>query len=147
MRWLMSRRLSSSFPLVVAAALVIAPVRALPLAAQAQATTGIVRGTIVDSTGAPVVGAVVTLRNTATNFERTIQTNDRGAFVATLLPLGVYTMSARALGYAEGQRSGIVVRLGESVDVRMSLQPRAVELAAVSVTAEAPLVDATQTEA
>src|SRR5687768_4688051 len=56
-------------------------------------------------------------------------------------------MTARALGYAEGQRPGIVVRLGESVDLRMTLQPRAVELATVSVTGEAPIVDVTQTEA
>src|SRR5688572_4236904 len=56
-------------------------------------------------------------------------------------------MTARALGYAEGQRPGIVVRLGESVDLRMTLQARAVELATVSVTGEAPIVDVTQTEA
>ena len=143
----MNRRVSWSFPLVLGAALAISPLRAVPLAAQAQATTGIVRGAIVDSTGAPVVGVIVSLRNTATNFERTLQTNDRGTFVATLLPLGVYTMTARALGYAEGQRPGIVVRLGESVDLRMTLQPRAVELATVSVTGEAPIVDVTQTEA
>src|SRR5688572_31778118 len=143
----MSRRVSWSFLLILGAALATFALRAAPLAAQAQATTGIVRGMVVDSTGAPVVGAVVTLRNVATNFERTLQTNDRGSFVATLLPLGVYTMTARALGFAEGQRPGIVVRLGESVDLRMTLQPRAVELATVSVTGEAPIVDVTQTEA
>src|SRR5688572_8035757 len=136
----MSRRVSWSFLLILGAALATFALRAAPLAAQAQATTGIVRGMVVDSTGAPVVGAVVTLRNVATNFERTLQTNDRGSFVATLLPLGVYTMTARALGFAEGQRPGIVVRLGESVDLRMTLQPRAVELATVSVTGEAPIV-------
>src|SRR5688572_33157492 len=56
-------------------------------------------------------------------------------------------MTARALGFAEGQRPGIVVRLGESVDLRMTLQPRAVQLATVSVTGAAPIVDVTQTEA
>ena len=39
---------------------------ALPgrLLAQAQATTGVVRGTVTDSTGQPISGATVTLRHT-----------------------------------------------------------------------------------
>src|SRR5688572_15884189 len=142
----MSRRVSWSFLLILGAALATFALRAAPLAAQAQATTGMVRGMVVDSTGAPVVGAVVTLRNVATNFERTLQTNDRGSFVATLLPLGVYTMTARALGFAEGQRPGIVVRLGESVDLRMTLQPQAVQLTDITVEGEEPTVDVTMSE-
>ena len=59
------------------------------LAAQAQATTGVIRGTITDSAGGgPLVGATVTLRNAETNAERTLTTNESGVYVATLLRVG-----------------------------------------------------------
>ncbi len=43
----------------------------------------------MDSSGTPVA-AVVSLRNTETNFRRSVQASDRGIYVATLLPLGTY---------------------------------------------------------
>ena len=39
--------------------------------AQSQATTGVIEGTVSDTSGAPVPGATVLVQNTATNFERT----------------------------------------------------------------------------
>ena len=63
---------------------------ALPVAAaaQSQATTGIIRGVVSDPSGAPVVGASVILRETQTGFQRQVSTNERGVFVASLLPRG-----------------------------------------------------------
>jgi hypothetical protein len=69
----------------------------LSLHAQAQATTGVIRGTATDSSGNPVA-AFVTVRNTETNFTRIVKASDRGVFVTTLLPLGDYQVSARAVG-------------------------------------------------
>ena len=70
------------------------------LHAQAQATTGVIRGTVSDSAGTPLAGAVVTLRNRETNAERTLSTNASGVYVATLLRVGSYDVGARALGAA-----------------------------------------------
>ncbi|HKC81023.1 MAG TPA: carboxypeptidase-like regulatory domain-containing protein, partial [Gemmatimonadaceae bacterium] len=74
------------------------------LFAQAQATTGVIRGTATDSSGNPV-SAFVTVRNTETNYTRTVKASDAGVFVTTLLPLGTYTVSARAVGYSPTQKS------------------------------------------
>jgi hypothetical protein len=89
------------------AALSLAPVA---LNGQAQATTGVIRGTATDSSGNPVA-AFVTVRNTETNFTRTVKASDRGVFVTTLLPLGNYQVSARAVGYSPATKSNIIVTL------------------------------------
>ncbi|MGI9078574.1 MAG: TonB-dependent receptor [Gemmatimonadaceae bacterium] len=114
---------------------------------QGQATTGIVRGTVTDSASERVVGATVTLRNVNTNFERTLQTNDRGVFVATLLPLGTYEATVRSLGFSPERRSAIAVRLGETVELGFVLSRSAVEIAAVEIIGEAAVVDADRSAA
>ena len=97
-----------------------------PLPAQSQATTGVLRGTVTDTVGTPLTEASVTVRNIRTNFSRTINTNSRGVYVATLLPPGDYTVSARALGYRSATRRGQAVRLGETVVVEFRLENQAV---------------------
>ena len=91
--------------------------------------------------------ATVTIRNVETNISRDVATNDRGIYVATLLPVGRYELRARALGYGAETREGIVLRLGQTVEVPFTLTRRAVDLAEVRVTAAATLVDATRVEA
>ena len=84
------------------------------LHAQAQATTGVIRGTVTDSTGQPLSGAIVTLRNRETNAERTLNTNASGTYVATLLRVGSYDVGARALERRvpeRGERRRVVARL------------------------------------
>jgi hypothetical protein len=114
------------------------------LAAQSQATTGVIRGVVTDPNGAPVANATVILRETNTGFQRTLQTNDRGIYVASLLPLGTYDVTARSLGYSESRRMGVTLRVGETVEVPISLA--AVEVQAVTVTAVAPVIDVTRVE-
>ena len=116
------------------------------LAAQAQATTGVIRGTITDSArGGTLAGAVVTLRNIETNAERVLTTNEAGVYVATLLRVGTYDVAARALGFQEGTRSKLTLRLGETLDVPFALVPQVVQLQEISVAAE-PLIDVTSSE-
>ncbi len=126
------------------AALVTAPAT---LHAQAQATTGVIRGVVSDSAGGgPLAGAQVSLVNTETNAERVLTTNDRGVFVATLLRVGTYNVSARALGFQASQRNGIAVRLGETVDLPFALAPQAVQLQELTARAQEPAVDVTKSE-
>jgi Carboxypeptidase regulatory-like domain len=119
-------------PLVLFSLLVFSSVPSLA-GAQAQATTGIIRGVISDATGAPVAAATVTLRNQQTNFSRVLQTSARGIFVGTLLPLGTYEVSVRAIGWAPASRANLVVRLGEVISQSFTLTRQAVQLAAVQV--------------
>ncbi len=117
------------------------------IGAQAQATTGVIRGVVTDSAGAPVVGATVTVRNVATNFERTIVTNSRGSFAATLLPVGTYEVNARALGMSPFRRAALRVSLGQAVDLDIAMARQATTLGTVVVEGARPLVDPNQTEA
>jgi len=116
------------------------------LQAQAQATTGVIRGTVADSTGRPLDNARVSLRHRSTNAERTLTTNASGVFIATLLRVGTYDVRARALGFREDRRDSIAVRLGETVELNFALAPQVVQLEELTVEAPEPPVDVTQSE-
>jgi len=113
------------------------------LRAQAQATTGVLRGTTTDSTGRPI-SAFVTIRNTETNFTRTIKSTDQGVFVATLVPLGNYQVSSRAVGYVPDNKSNIIVNVGQTVEVPLVMARAVTTLAGVTVIGET-VVEATKT--
>ncbi len=117
----------------------------IDLHAQAQATTGVIRGTVTDSAGRPLADAIVTLRNRETNAERTLNTNSRGAFVGTLLRVGTYDVRARSLGFQEAQRDTVGLRLGETVDLEFALIPQVVQLEEITV-AGTPTVDVSASE-
>ena len=127
---------------VLAAA--VASLAASVAGAQSQATTGIIRGTVADPRGAAVADATVQLREARTGFQRSITTNASGVFVASLLPLGTYDVTARAVGFNETRRTGVVVRVGATVELALALT--AIELQAVTVEAAAPVVDVTRVE-
>lgn len=141
----MSRVLLRASRLVLAT-LVCAVTLSASAGAQAQATTGIIRGTVSDQTGAPVNGAMVTLRNQATNFTRTVQTSEIGIYVGTLLPLGTYDVTVRAIGYAPVGRTNVAVRLGQVADESFTIERQAVQIAPVIVGTTATPVDAEKTE-
>ena len=115
---------------------------AAPLAAQSQATTGIIRGVVTNPSGNPVSQATVTVRDLQTNFTRTLATDEKGVFVATLLPLGTYEVTAKAVGFSQATETGVPVRVGETVNLKLALA--AVELAPVVVEATASVVEATK---
>src|SRR3989454_4240373 len=113
---------------------------AASLAAQSQATTGIIRGVVSDPTGNPVSGANVTVRDLQTNFTRRLATDEKGVFGASLLPLGTYEVTAKAVGFSQATKTGIPVRVGETVDLKLA--GAAVEVAPVIVEAKENLVEA-----
>jgi hypothetical protein len=132
--------LRAASSLLAALSIVFAPSL---LSGQAQATTGVLRGTTTDSSGRPV-SAVVTIRNTETNFTRSIKSTDQGVFVATLVPLGNYQVSARAVGYIPDNKSNIIVNVGQTVEVPLRMAKAATELAGVTVLGQS-VVEATRT--
>ncbi len=114
------------------------------LFAQAQATTGIIRGVVVDPNGAPVGAATVSFHEMQTNFQRSLTADEGGKFAATLLPLGTYEVTARAVGFNPVTQKGIVLKVGQSVDLRLGVLP--ITLAAINVEATQVLIDPTRTE-
>ncbi len=112
------------------------------LGAQSQATTGIIRGVVTDPNGNAVKGAAVTVRDALTHFTRALTTDEKGVFVASLLPLGTYDVVAKAVGFSQATARGVRVRVGETVEPRLALA--AVELAPVVVETQQTPVEATK---
>ena len=62
--------------------------------ARAQEVSGSISGTVLDTTGAAVNGAVVTITQTdRAMVERTVKTSKTGFYTASSLPLGPYSVS------------------------------------------------------
>ena len=126
-RW--SQLAGAAFAAILTIGVAVRQVRA-----QAQATTGVIRGVVSDSAGGSIAGAVVTLRHTETNITRTLRTGERGDYAGTLLPLGTYEVTVRSIGFAGQTKRDIGLRLGQIVEQPFALAKRATELAAVQVT-------------
>jgi hypothetical protein len=112
--------------------------------AQTQATTGVIEGVVTDESGAVLPGVTLSVRNTATNREVTVVTDQDGRFRVPLLPLGPYRVTSSLSGFANTIREGIELSVGQSVNVVMQLRPSALAENIV-VTAAAPLVETTRT--
>jgi hypothetical protein len=68
-------------------------------AGRAQSTTSAISGSVADSSGAVVVGATVSVVNTATGVAYHTTTNSLGAYHVTQLPPGSYTMEVSKAGF------------------------------------------------
>jgi len=108
---------------------------------QAQATSGVIRGTVLDNNGRAIAGATVTVRSIETNQSRDVTTNRQGAYVATLLRVGTYDVSVRFIGYQSERRDGLAVGLGRTAVANFELNASAVELEEITVVADNPEVD------
>ena len=65
----------------------------------AQTTTGSVRGTITDSSGAIIPQAKVTVTDTATGVQTVATTNQAGEYSIRFLQIGQYTLRVEASGF------------------------------------------------
>ncbi|MCC6241820.1 MAG: carboxypeptidase regulatory-like domain-containing protein [Gemmatimonadaceae bacterium] len=94
----------------------------------------LVGSVIVDSTGAPIVNADVSL----TDLGRTVRTDSRGAFRVDDVPVGTHVLSVRQVGYAPSFAT-LDFQAGRVVEQRVSLA-RATRLSAIETNADgAPL--------
>jgi len=111
------------------------------LAAWAQTATGNISGYVEDTSGARVPAAKITITHTGTQQTRAVQTNERGEFLAPLLPIGEYTVSGEREGFKRKSLSGVLLRVDQTVTVPIVIEPGSVR-EIVEVVASAPLLDA-----
>lgn len=114
-------------------------------AAFAQTTTGTITGTVTDAQGAAVVNVSVVVHNDDTGLEVTTKTNDTGLYTVPLLQPGSYEVTASQTGFATLQHKGIVVQVGETVRVDITLTVASTQ-SLITVTTEVPLVETEKTE-
>src|SRR5215472_4520597 len=67
---------------------------------QGQVNTGSLTGHITDPSGAAVHGASLALKNNGTAYERNVASDDDGNYFLSDLPIGNYTLTATAPGFA-----------------------------------------------
>ncbi len=77
--------------------------------------TGAIGGVVQDQSGAVVANAKVSVKSEATGeVLRQVTTDSSGLFVATLLPVGTYTVEVNAAGFPITRFPGVVVRITET---------------------------------
>jgi len=90
---------------------------------EAQTFRGTILGTVTDSSGLPVGGATITVRNTDTGLIRTVSTTDDGSYAAPELPIGNYSVTIEKSGFKSGVVSGIRVEVSAERRADVALQP------------------------
>ena len=100
--------------------------------AYAQVVGGTVTGAVQDATGAVIPGAKITVRNDDTGLERRLMTDAAGRFSAPSVPVGSYTISAQAAGFALLKRGGVALTVGQVLDLPLKLVVVGAETVTVS---------------
>ncbi len=90
--------------------------------AGAQEFRGTVTGAITDPNGAAVPGAVVSLKNTATNVTRTSTTGDDGSYAFQLIEPGVYNFSVTTNGFKTATREKVQVQVDDKLNIDFKLE-------------------------
>ncbi len=109
---------------------------ATPAAAQQGVTTGAINGQVLDTSGAPLAGATVTIRNVDTGASRELQSNATGRYSAGFLQTGRYTVAAEFPPNPAAERGPVRVNLGETLVIDLVVQPVEVEAIGVVIAPE-----------
>jgi hypothetical protein len=112
--------------------------------AWAQVSTAEVEVQVSGTDGVPLPGVTVTLQNVATGLTRQEVTGEAGRASLPALPPGTYTGTFELDGFSPVEQEGIVLRVGQTVQVRATLSTAVAETITVSSTV--PLVDVYKTD-
>src|SRR5919199_5447 len=119
-------------------ACVFAALFAGAVTAHAQATSGTMRGRVVDAQGLAVPGVAVTV--TGPQGAKTSVSDTDGRFNIPFLTPGTYSVRAELQGFKAVERKDIIVGLGQTVDLPIQMQVGGLA-ETVQVTGATPVVD------
>jgi hypothetical protein len=103
-------------------------------------TTGVITGTITDSSNAVITDARVVVRNMGTGEERVVQSNSNGFYVANSLPVGTFEIEATAPGFKKTSRSNVQLGVADRLAINLAMSVGEVT-ESIAVTGEAPVVE------
>ncbi len=106
----------------------------------AQVATGTISGIVEDASGAVVPNAAVVATHTATGETRRASANERGEFLIPFARIGEYSITAEAQGFRRKNLTGIVLRVDQTANLRLTLEVGAVT-ESVEVSGAAPLIE------
>jgi len=90
--------------------------------AWAQEVTGTIRGVVTDPSGGAVAGAEVGVVETETGLTRKAASDDQGAYLLVLLPVGHYRLEATANGFEKYVQEGITLSVNQVATVPVELK-------------------------
>ena len=102
--------------------------------------TGVIYGTITDPSGAAVAGAKVEAVLTERGTARAINTDIRGEYVFSTMPIGGYEIRVAATGFRQAVRSAVTLETNQNLRVDAALTVGNVN-ESVTVNAESSLVE------
>ncbi len=126
-----------------AAQLAVALFAILAVATQssyAQQTTGTIVGTVKDTTGAVISTASVKATNVATGFTRSAQVNSAGEYRIDFLPVGKYTVEAKAATFMRFVQQNIDLNVDDKLTVEITM-PVGAASETVTVTDAPPTIN------
>ncbi|MBM3536160.1 MAG: carboxypeptidase regulatory-like domain-containing protein [Alphaproteobacteria bacterium] len=102
----------------------------------AQTVTGVINGTVVDSSGNSIPGAEVKLTNEATAVSRTAVTEATGDFVFPAVSPGRYSVEIQANGFKRFEKRNLTITASERLAVGQVALEIGTLAESVTVTAE-----------
>src|SRR5579872_450738 len=105
----------------------------------AQFTTASLSGNVLDTSGASIPDARVTVQNLDTGFTQTVATGPAGDYLFPRLPVGKYKLTVEKQGLTTYVQSGIVLTVNQSATQNVSMSVGAVSQE-VTITGDASLV-------
>ena len=133
------QRLSTPSKPVFAIAIVAALLLLCAAVAQ-DASTGALKGTVLDATGSAIADATVVLINVANGFRYSIATDPQGRFAFDLLPPGDYTARATATGMSAQISPKLQIAVGGMTELQFKLNVAGAQ-ETVNVSGAPPTVD------
>ncbi len=107
-----------------------------------QGSAGCILGAVTDQSGGAVVGATVTILDTARGTTRTLTTDQSGEYNAPNLLPSTYTVTAALQGFKTAERSGVILEVNQELRVDLTLQPGE-QAQKIIVTEALPMVETT----
>ena len=96
------------------------------IVANAQVDTGTILGTVTDTSGAVVPGAIVTIVNQETSSTLTAKTTADGRFEFTPLQIGTYSVVVEATSFKKATIQSVKLDIQQQALVNVALQPGSV---------------------
>ena len=115
------------------------------LTAAAQSESGVIVGTVRDAQGGVLPGATITLRNVESGVVRTAVSESNGTYRLPGLPPGRYGLTVELTGFANAAVTDLTITIGLELQRDLTMALQSIQ-ETVSVSAEAPVVETTQTE-
>jgi hypothetical protein len=111
-----------------------------------QGTSASLTGNVIDSSGAAISGAAVTITNIDTGSKLTVKTDNVGTYLLKPLPIGNYSLAIEAPGFANYLQTGIVLTVSQAATQDVHLKIAKGAAVTVTVVADTELINTTTAE-